>query len=290
MTRKLFGGLVPQLHNVPLGLVPRVSPIGLPDKPVPDPRVPIPPPLHQDTTWDGTGQWNDTTGVNPDKVKSIYGEQMANWAKWAVQYGNEAHVDPDLVLGIALMEGAPVRTGYDKWEGNDTRLQDALRDPSNYHPLSPAEGDTAGLAYDEFRNHTSGMRGLISGIGNSVGLTNQKKDTFDETTQMYGSHFLDPDDDWDHLPGNDRLALKAAAFNLKKIEEGAAPQAGPTVRATPLDQFLASGYNASGLLNRSQNVAEGKSEFKDNETAYGVRALESVGIAYQILYGSGAYK
>jgi hypothetical protein len=67
-----------------------------------------------------------------------------------------------------------------------------------------------------------------------------------------------PEEDWKNLPGNDALALKAAAFNLKKLEEGAASQATPAVRnSETLQQFLGSGYNASGLLQRSQGVAQG---------------------------------
>ncbi|WP_278260474.1 hypothetical protein [Nocardia sp. AG03] len=45
------------------------------------------------------------------KALDAYGPQMKTWAMLAVQYGNEAGVDPRMVLAMALQEGRPFAQG-----------------------------------------------------------------------------------------------------------------------------------------------------------------------------------
>jgi hypothetical protein len=152
-----------------------------------------------------------------------YGPQMKGWAKSAVKYGNEAHVDPDMVLAMAL--------------------------------------------------------------------TNMKVDPFKEVISKYPDEFPKGERAVGDLIGNDDLALKVSAYNLKMLEEGAASHAKPKVRARgPLDQFLGSGYNAGGTLGRSLDVATGHTAFLPNEVEHGESTVNVVAAADQILYGSGAYK
>jgi hypothetical protein len=210
-----------------------------------------------------------------------YGPQMKAWAMAAVKYGNEAGVDPRLVLAMVLQEGAPLRTGLE----ND--LYKDLQNPSTYHP-NP-NGPEAGILWDKARLEASGMGVDKHGKGNSIGLTNQKQDPFNEVKARYPNQFKGQE--WSDLVGNDDLAIKAAAYNLKMLNDSAASQATSAVRASqPLDQFLGSGYNAGGTMGRSLRVANGQDQFLSNETEHGQSTLSVVNLANQILCGSGAYR
>lgn len=80
-----------------------------------------------------------------------YGPQMKTWAMLSVQYGNEAGVDPRMVLAMALQEGAPLRSGL-----GSTFYEDLSGGPSTYHPREGGIG--AGTIYDEFRKDTTDLR------------------------------------------------------------------------------------------------------------------------------------
>ncbi|GAP33413.1 hypothetical protein, partial [Nocardia seriolae] len=92
------------------------------------------------------------------------------------------------------------------------------------------------------------------------------------------------------LIGNDDLAMRMTAYNLKMLYDGAASQATPNLHSTPLDKFLGSGYNAGGTLGRSLGVAQGGDHFLPREDEHGDSTVNVVGYAHQILYDSGAYK
>lgn len=210
-----------------------------------------------------------------------YGPQMKNWAILAVKYGNEAGVDPRLVLAMALQEGAPLRTGL------GTDLYSALQDPSTYK--ADPNGPLAGKAWDDARL-LADRAGVDKGhgAGNSIGLTNQKKDPFNEAKTKYPIVF--EGENWSDLAGNDELALKAAAYNLRILTDEAASQATPAVRESQeLNQFLGSGYNAGGTLGRSLEVAEGRRGFEDEEVEHGQSTVSVVELANKILVGSGAF-
>ncbi len=210
-----------------------------------------------------------------------YGPQMKEWAMLSVKYGNEAGVDPRMVLAMALQEGAPLRTGYEK------HLWDALKNPSTYHPNPNGADD--GRKWDRTRLHLSILGLSKTDEGNSIGLTNLKERPFNDVKKTYPDQFRGQQ--WSDLVGNDDLALKATAYNLKMLNDGAASHATAAVQASqPLDQFLGSGYNALGVVGRSQPVAEGFVNFKPNEVEHGQSTVSVVNLANQILCGSGAYR
>ncbi|WP_147404324.1 hypothetical protein [Nocardia panacis] len=237
------------------------------------------------------------TAVDPNALDK-YGPLVKNWAMLAVKYGNEAGVDPRMVLAMALQEGAPLRTGYPR---DGVTLPQALSDPGSFHP--DPKGPQAGVMYDELRLN-SGRLGAskhgrpifnYDGPGNSIGLTNMKEDPFNEIATRYQDKFSGQS--WSDLAGNDDLAMKAAAYNLKMLNEEAASHAESRVKAgQPLDQFLGSGYNAGGLVGRSEQVARGVDSFRDgsdggnNEVEHGRSSVSLVALANQILCGSGAYR
>lgn len=218
-----------------------------------------------------------------------YGPQMKTWAMLSVKYGNEAGVDPRLVLAMALQEGAPLRSGLGSYF-----YDDLSGGPSTYHPREGGIG--SGTLYDIFRVETTDIRewqeGRPDGVGNSIGLTNMKEIQFDQVKQKYPSQF--DDQEWWDLAGNDDMAMKATAYNLKLLTDDSAAYATADVRAgQSLNQFLSSSYNALGVVDRSASVAEGHSLFTDAETEHGASTVKPGGtfdLADRILRGTGAYR
>jgi hypothetical protein len=247
------------------------------------------------TEWDNAATWTDpTTSLSAVDLSALdaYGPQMKTWAILSVKYGNEAGVDPRMVLAMALQEGAPLRSGLNK------DFYKALEgDPSSYNPKWTGPG--SGEAYDKARLEASQL-GVDKGhgAGNSIGLTNQKEAPFNESKARYPDKFKD--EEWADLVGNDDLALKAAAYNLKSLQDEAAAHATPEVRTgQTLNQFLSSGYNAGGTVDRSYNVATGHEGFNDgsngknNEVEHGASTVKSGGtfdLANKILCESGAFR
>lgn len=126
-------------------------------------------------------------------------------------------------------------------------------------------------------------------LANSLGLTNMKEAQFDEVKKRYPDEFQGIK--WSDVVGNSEVSIKATAYNLTILRDDAASQAiGKVRRRQPLNQFLASGYNAGGTTGRSLQVATGGNPFLSNEVDYGQRAMQSYQLADKILCGSGAYK
>jgi hypothetical protein len=199
---------------------------------------------------------------------------------------------------MVIQEGGSLRTGYPK---DGVNLWDALQHPETIKP--DPNGPEAGALYDEARLRADDLgiskhgRPIFnySGPGNSIGLTNMKEGPFSEVADKYKNQFAGQE--WSDLVGNDDLAMKATAYNLRMLNDGAESQATVGVKASqPLDQFLGSGYNAGGLVEHSQDVAAGRDTFKDgsdggnNEVEHGRSSVKLVALADQILCGSGAYR
>ncbi len=119
-----------------------------------------------------------------------------------------------------------------------------------------------------------------------------KEIQFDQVKQKYPSQF-DGQERWD-LAGNDDMALKATAYNLKLLTDDSAAHATTDVRAgQSLNQFLSSSYNALGVVDRSASVAEGSALFTGEEIEHGASTVKPGGtfdLADRILRGTGAYR
>jgi hypothetical protein len=186
-----------------------------------------------------------------------------------------------MVLSMVLQEGAPLRTGL------ESNLYKELENPSTYHP-NP-NGAEAGVLWDKARLEASKLGFSKHGAGNSIGLTNQKERPFDEVKSKYPEQFKGQE--WSDLVGNDDLAIKAAAYNLKMLDSDAASQAVTSVHASQsMDQFLGSSYNSGGTVERAQNVADGHEPFQPGELEHGRSTLSVYRLADKILCGSGAYR
>ncbi|MBU3065995.1 hypothetical protein KO481_31295 [Nocardia sp. NEAU-G5] len=176
------------------------------------------------------------------------------WIAAAVKYGDAAGIDPRLVMAIVLNEGA-------------TRTLAG-----------------AGEIYDDFRWLTSGLR------NNSLGLTNMKEATFNRVKAAFPAQFQGQS--WSDLDGNEDLAIKATAYDLRNLQneyENRIP-ASMRLQVTPT-QFLAAAYNV-GEDNPSYNVNtlinEGK--LADHGVAgYANRAQDHYNLANQWMVNSGAY-
>ncbi|WP_316573258.1 hypothetical protein [Nocardia canadensis] len=225
-----------------------------------------------------------TLTLGDSSALDAWGPQMKAWAIWSVQYGHEAGVDPRMVLAMALQEGAPLRSGYAN--GNDFHAA-THGNPENYHPDSD-KGILAGYAWDKARRWATPFGIDKNDAGNSIGLTNQKPGPFNEVKDKYPAQF--EGQEWADLTTSDELGIKAAAYNLRMLQDVAMENATPEVRAsTPLNQFLGSGYNAGGMVQRTTDVAAGGGTFSANEVEHGQSTLEVFKAADNILRGSGAY-
>ncbi|MEV6555825.1 hypothetical protein AB0M22_08925 [Nocardia sp. NPDC051756] len=134
------------------------------------------------------------------------------WVGSAVKYGNAAGIDPRLVMAIVYNEG-----GY--------RSDSFIEREMSY-------------AYDVFIREGGN---LIR--PNSLGLTNMKEGTFEDVKRIFRSEFEGKE--WSDLKEDPDLAIKAATYNLKRIQDqyvGGVPD--ELKEKYTLDQFLAAGYNA----------------------------------------------
>ncbi|QBS43803.1 hypothetical protein [Nocardia sp. CS682] len=134
------------------------------------------------------------------------------WVGSAVKYGNTAGIDPRLVLAIVYNEG-----GY--------RSDSFIEREMSY-------------AYDVFIREGGN---LIR--PNSLGLTNMKEDTFNELKSKFPAEFSGKN--WSDLKEDPDLAIMAATYNLKRIQDQYAGEVPDELKEKyTLDQFLAAGYNA----------------------------------------------
>ncbi|APE34604.1 hypothetical protein BOX37_12265 [Nocardia mangyaensis] len=164
--------------------------------------------------------------LNPEGQRD-YGKANANMREWiddAVRYGNEAGVDPRVVLAIVYQEG-----------GN--RAESALQ-------------ESASWGYDAFRYITTKPRELKDGYGNSLGITNMKEETYNQVREKYPEEFEGKQ--WALIADDDSLAIKAAAFNLKRVQDLYTGRAVDSFREQhSRDEFIAAGYNAEGHFNKT---------------------------------------
>ncbi|MCP2277514.1 hypothetical protein APR09_003082 [Nocardia amikacinitolerans] len=138
------------------------------------------------------------------------------WVGAAVKYGNEAGVDPRLVLAIVYNEG-----------GNRS---DSFLEREMSH------------AYDTFiREGGNWLR------PNSLGLTNIKEDTFNTLKNQYPSEFAGKE--WSDLKSDPDLAIMAASYNLKRIETQWVKEAPDELKQKwTLNEFMAAGYNSEANM------------------------------------------
>ncbi|MDO3649592.1 hypothetical protein [Nocardia mangyaensis] len=164
--------------------------------------------------------------LNPEGQRD-YGKANANMREWiddAVRYGNEAGVDPRVVLAIVYQEGGD-------------RAESALQ-------------ESASWGYDAFRYITTKPRELKDGYGNSLGITNMKEETYNQVREKYPEEFEGKQ--WALIADDDSLAIKAAAFNLKRVQDLYTGRAEDSFREQhSRDEFIAAGYNAEGHFDKT---------------------------------------
>ncbi|WP_216894124.1 hypothetical protein [Nocardia alni] len=206
-----------------------------------------------DRSFDNISTWNaaptQLSAVDPSKLDP----SMRTWVESAVKYGNQAGVDPRLVMAVVLNEGA---TRNQVLGGVDNTGYDAVR-----YLGSP------------FRN-------------NSLGLTNMKEDTFNSVKQAFPDQFKN--DDWHDLTGNNDLAVKASTYRLKQIQDNYAGRVPDDMRAKySFNQFMTAGYNAGDGAMSGIYIPKGS--IGPDGLAYSNRILSRFDQAQSIMCGSGAY-
>jgi hypothetical protein len=123
-------------------------------------------------------------------------------------------MDPRLVLAVLYEEGAdspqPLRPGYD---------------------------------YGRWLNNSVTQKPN----GNSLGLANMKEPTFNAVKSAFPKEF--EGEEWSDLMGNDRLAIKAATYNLKRLDNSLVPVVPDAMKERySRNQILLAGYNAEGYF------------------------------------------
>ncbi|MFD4406444.1 hypothetical protein ACFWPH_27150 [Nocardia sp. NPDC058499] len=164
----------------------------------------------------------DFGGVN-DRVKG--------WIQDAVEYGNQAGVDPRLVLTVLYNEGA---------KRSDTWIEDRIG--SHW--------------WDQVREMGNGPRKLIDGgVGMSLGLANIKEDTFNELKAKYPQEFGNAS--WQDMTEDDSLAIKAVAFSLNRLGKEYAGSADENiVEQYSRNEYLALSYNAEDFLDEYNDMSK----------------------------------
>ncbi|MFD4457030.1 hypothetical protein [Nocardia sp. NPDC058480] len=153
--------------------------------------------------------------VRKDQNQKALDPLVQQWVDASVKYGNEAGIDPQLVMTIVLNEG-----GY----RSDTPIEKWASD-----------------RYDAARAGTNDLR------SNSIGLTNMKKETFEKLKSEYPAEFGNRN--WGELAGDNELAIKAAAYSLKRVDANYASGMTDELRGQMThSQFMALGYNAESYL------------------------------------------
>lgn len=110
--------------------------------------------------------------------------------------------------------------------------------------------ESASWGYDAFRYITTKPRELKDGYGNSLGITNMKEETYNQVREKYPEEFEGKQ--WALIADDDSLAIKAAAFNLKRVQDLYTGRAEDSFREQhSRDEFIAAGYNAEGHFNKT---------------------------------------
>ncbi|MQY19483.1 hypothetical protein NRB20_25730 [Nocardia sp. RB20] len=187
------------------------------------------------------------------------------WTEAAVTYGNQAGIDPRLVLAIVANEGATRTLQGGSGLSDEYDIGRYLTDPAR------VAGGYLGIGGNK--------------EGNSLGLTNMKENTFNDVKAAFPDQFKN--DDWHDLIGNNDLAIKATTYKLKLIENQFGPQVHDDIKSKyTLNQFLAASYNA-GDKETSRYVQTGS--IGPAATSYMERATQHFNHAQDLLCSSGAY-
>ncbi|MFB7719334.1 hypothetical protein [Nocardia sp. NPDC056100] len=172
-----------------------------------------------------------------------------SWAQDSVKYGTAAGVDPRLVMAIIYNEGADtpqaLRPGYDYGRWAENFVTDKPN-------------------------------------GNSLGLTNMKEPAFNKLKEMYPAEFGDRQ--WSDLMGDNHLAVKAAAYNLKRLQLELGPKVPTAMKARySLNEILAAGYNAEDYFYRPHDGYLVRGELGDNVSDYVLRSMKSFDRAQSVI-------
>lgn len=198
--------------------------------------------------------------LNPEGQRDYGGsnEIVRGWIDDSVKYGNAAGVDPKLVLAIVYNEG-----------GNraDTTLEQ----------VGSGFWDATREILNPIREATSPVD-----MGMSLGLTNIKESTYQKLQEAYPEEFGSIP--WARVQYDDSVAIRAAAFSLKRIQE----QYGPFVpdemkEKYNTNEFMAAGYNSelamADYLRQAELGPQVKNYLRMNEGSY-AKASELINGAY----------
>ncbi|WP_405164719.1 amidase domain-containing protein [Nocardia sp. NBC_01499] len=150
------------------------------------------------------------------------------WAESAVDWGNEAGIDPRLVMATLFEEGARNYEDSKAWRDHE---QDRL----DFNWVRKHEPTWSWLPH--------GLQGNPE--GNSLGLTNIKEPVFDILKKEYPDKFGWRK--WEDLATDQELDIEATAYVLKHYKDKYAASVSPEMRKSySLNEFLAAAYNAAG--------------------------------------------
>ncbi|WP_067841865.1 hypothetical protein [Nocardia lijiangensis] len=198
--------------------------------------------------------------LNPEGHRDYGGSNdiEKGWIDDAVKYGNAAGVDPKLVLAIVYNEG-----------GNraDTPLEQA----------GSGFWDAAREILNPIREATS-----PTDMGMSLGLTNIKEKTYEELQRAYPKEFGSIP--WARVQYDDSVAIMAAAYSLKRIQEQYGPRVPDEMKEKyNTNEFMAAGYNSEGAMDDYLRQADLGPQVKNylamNEGSY-AKASELIDGAY----------
>jgi hypothetical protein len=176
-----------------------------------------------------------------------------------VRYGNQAGVDPSLVLGIAIKE-------------------------------SSGRGQIYGYGFNEAFNEVGVFLTPLDlwprPGGASIGITNIKPQVLATVQRAFPGEFKNVQ--WANLVGNGPLDFKVTAYYAKYIKQKLLPNAPTALRASYTSDQIIEGIYNGGVTNFTQDVVPA-GRFGPVVSSYIDSIAPDVAMAQSVICQSGAY-